>query len=846
MSRRNFLTMIISSLFFLNALIAFGAAAKKSIPYGFDILNDLSLLPILKEGVVCMQHSSYDRTGGNDDGFSGTYTALRRTDAGEYVIFDAEGPGCIYRFWSAQPPEGWVKFFFDDETEPRINCNFQEMFQDKVPPFASPLTGQSSGGWYSYFPISFAKRCVIVSEKKTGFLAIAYHKFPEGTPIKTFTPALDPVDKAKFDAVQAYYADPAKKEAEANLELKWTEIPAGDGEFEIAKLSGPATIERIHMKMKMEYPEQWEQDHTFRKVLLRFYWDGDKKPAIECPIGEFFGTGFGETRINFQTRKTEINTYSAVPFGMTNEFAYFSLPMPFRKSARITVENGTSKTQNLSWAIQSKKGSVPQNVAYLHIQWRNYFSEMNKHVPILETTGRGHFVGTILSMQSPYWLRYLEGDEKIYVDGEAKPSIHGTGTEDYFNCGWYYNKGPVSKPYHGITAMPDMQSRTSSYRMHVPDCVPFTKSIKVEIEHGESNNIPFVNYSIVAFWYQDSTSHDVKWKLPLAKELRYPLIIAAKPGYGTWYENEKWTAFDDLLPTMGIEGGFSAGGGKVELVNYIKLDERWDGPDTVFIAADKPGAFVKWQEYALRDDLYTFDLVAPKGKQYGIAEIFVDGQPSGSKIDFYGEPFRQEVYNKIEPFFMAKGQRTIELRIVDKNEKAEAFNLAPGSYIMRSGGPFAKQWNVVGPFPGGDDYGYSTVYPPEEGVDLSTKYTGIENTELAWSKLDVAGVLWFHPTMKPKDNVTGYAHVYVKSPDDRTATAFISVDDAGKLFINGEVLWAVPGLHAIKIDQYEVPVKLKAGWNEILVKVSQCGDNWGFLFRFVDPKKELIYSTTKE
>ncbi len=531
------------------------AAQDQPPPVGFDVLDNLTLLPLLKDGVLCLQHSSYDRTGGNDDGFSGTYTALRRTDSGEFVIFDAEGPGCIYRLWSALPPEGGVKFYFDDETEPRVSGNFREMFQDKVPPFAAPLTGQSSGGWYSYHPIPFAKRCVIVSEQKTGFLAIAYHTYPPGTKVETFTPELTPRQQTQYDAIQQHFADPSVRELESNLDLNWVEVPADDDEFELASLRGPATIDRLHMKLKADWPELWQQDHTFRKVVIRVYWDGDPKPAIECPIGELFGTGFGETHWNHKTRKTELTKYAAVPFGMTDEFAYFSLPMPFRKSARITVENGTGTAQNLGWAVELRKGRVPRNAAYLHVQWRNYYAEYGKHVPILETTGRGHFVGTVLSMQSPYWLRYLEGDEKIYVDGEDRPSIHGTGTEDYFNCGWYFAKGPVSKPFHGITAMMDMQSRTSSYRMHVPDCVPFTKSIKVEIEHGESNNIPFVNYAIVAYWYQDSTSHDIKWKLPPARELRFPIAIAANPGLGTWYENEKWTAFTDLLPTLEVTGG---------------------------------------------------------------------------------------------------------------------------------------------------------------------------------------------------------------------------------------------------------------------------------------------------
>ncbi|MBM4038854.1 MAG: DUF2961 domain-containing protein [Planctomycetes bacterium] len=202
----------------------------------------------------------------------------------------------------------------------------------------------------------------------------------------------------------------------------------------------------------------------------------------------------------------------------------------------------------LGWAVDLKKGRVPENAAYLHVQWRNHMTRAGEYVPLLEATGRGHYVGTGLSMQSPHWLTYLEGDEQFYVDGEERPSIHGTGTEDYFNCGWYYKDGPVSRPFHGLTAMPDYQSRTSQYRMHVPDCVPFTKSLKVQIEHGEANDRPYTNYAIVAYWYQDSTSHEVRWKLPPAKDLRFPGLLANNPGMGTFRAEEKWTAFVDLVP----------------------------------------------------------------------------------------------------------------------------------------------------------------------------------------------------------------------------------------------------------------------------------------------------------
>ena len=828
----------------LCACAAAGAAEKPPAPVGFEVLNNLDLLPLLKEGVTCKQHSSYDRTGGNDDGFSGTYTHIRKTDAGEFVIFEADGPGCIYRFWSAQPPEGYVKFFFDGEPQARLMGNFREMFQNKVPPFAPPLTGLSSGGWYSYFPIPFAKNCTIVTEKQTGFLAIAYHKFPPETKVETFSTTLSADQQKVCDAIQVHYADPAKKEVEASLEMKGVKIPAAGGEFKLVELEGPATIEGLHMKVKTSWPPTWEQDHTLRKTILRIYWDGDPRPAIECPLGEFFGTGFGDTQADPQQKPAAVK-YAAVPFGMTEGFYYFRLPMPFRKSARITMENGTGKEMDLGWAADAKKGLVPADAAYLHVQWRNHMTKLGEYVPILETTGRGHYVGTVLSMQSPHWLTYLEGDEGFFVDGEPWPSIHGTGTEDYFNCGWYYNGRPVSRPFHGLTAMPDYQSRTSQYRMHIPDCVPFTRSLKVRIEHGEANSTPYTNYAIVAYWYQDSTSHEVHWKLPPARELRFPGMLANNPGWGTFRAEEKWTIFTDLVPGMDVEAGMKAGGGRFEVVPISRLDEDWDGPPRVLVSSDLPGAFLRWPVEAPRDDIFTVDLVMPRGKHFGIAELFVDGQPTGQKTDLYRDRFSDEFIPGEKQFFLKAGLRRLELRITGRNEKSLGFDLAAGAAFLRCAGALPKEWSVVGPFPGDADAGYGTVYPPEKAVDLGAKYEGMDGKQIGWTKLATKDIVWLHPTLKPNTKCVAYGHLFVESPRDQKATAYVGVNDAGKLFINGELVWAVPGIHQLKADEYAVPIHLKAGWNEVLIKACQYEEEWGFAFRVQDPKLELTYSVTK-
>ena len=121
----------------------------------------------------------------------------------------------------------------------------------------------------------------------------------------------------------------------------------------------------------------------------------------------------------------------------------------------------------------------------------------------MQVKGRGHYVGEHTDMQGDHGLWFLEGDEKVYVDGETFPSIHGTGTEDFYTGGWYFDQGPFNLPYHGCTVKQDDISRVSAYRFQIQDCVPFQHDFKIDIEHGGTNDYPGADYSCVAYWYQD-------------------------------------------------------------------------------------------------------------------------------------------------------------------------------------------------------------------------------------------------------------------------------------------------------------------------------------------------------
>jgi len=238
-----------------------------------------------------------------------------------------------------------------------------------------------------------------------------------------------------------------------------------------------------------------------RQLLLRMYWDGEDSPSVEVPVGDFFGVGFGEYR-----------DYASLPLAETSGGYDCYWPMPFHRSARWTLTN-VSDVPALVWFNVDYTADVRlgRQVRHFHAQWRRE----NPTTPsvsytILEAAGHGHFVGAALFMrnrqpEAPTFFGpfgFLEGDEMIFVDGEEKPSIAGTGTEDYFGGGFYFERGTFAAPYHGALIKDDALARVSAYRWHVEEAMPFARSIRVTIEHGPANDYDG-DYSSVAFFYQD-------------------------------------------------------------------------------------------------------------------------------------------------------------------------------------------------------------------------------------------------------------------------------------------------------------------------------------------------------
>jgi hypothetical protein len=280
----------------------------------------------------------------------------------------------------------------------------------------------------------------------------------------------------------------------------------------IAKVDGPGCIR--HIWFTINHP-----DPLFRRnMILRAYWDGHDKPSIECPVGDFFGQGWGEC-YNFVSLPL-----AAAPEKGRALNSYF--PMPFADGGELTIENDSEHPcRALYYYVDYEEyDSAPSDVGRFHAFWSRSCLEPPEQVenewrvfypfadlltdkfnhPIIDAEGRGHYVGVNYYVDSPTPLWYGEGDDMFFIDGEAwPPSLHGTGTEDYFNSSWC-PKEIYQHPYFGYPRVNEQTGhlgRTHCYRFHIEDPVIFHKSLRGSIERGHADSMTS-DIITVAYWYQ--------------------------------------------------------------------------------------------------------------------------------------------------------------------------------------------------------------------------------------------------------------------------------------------------------------------------------------------------------
>ncbi|HEY5915186.1 MAG TPA: glycoside hydrolase family 172 protein [Verrucomicrobiae bacterium] len=288
----------------------------------------------------------------------------------------------------------------------------------------------------------------------------------------------------------------------------WRFLEPG-GTLVLAEVQGPGCI--AHLRDNVTSDEA----HHLQYHVLRMYWDGEAEPSVEAPIGDYFGIGFGFT----EKMSSALICIDQRPGRLTDPAAmgaarncYF--PMPFGKSARITLTNEGKQRSKHWFEINYRTFRAPAtNQLYFHAQYRQATPPPAGPYLILDAKGRGHLMGCVLSVKNNDGGWWGEGDEIVYIDGVH--AMQGTGSEDYFCESYGLRAGCF--PYFGVSLLEE--PFTSTYRWHVPDPVPFRESLRFLIEHGrgvppfESRN----SYYSVAYWYQ-TEPHAAFPGLPSAAE----------------------------------------------------------------------------------------------------------------------------------------------------------------------------------------------------------------------------------------------------------------------------------------------------------------------------------------
>ncbi|OYD40290.1 glycoside hydrolase family 172 protein [Sphingobacterium cellulitidis] len=507
--------LVLCSIGILNVGLSYSQKADYSFIAELDNLIRPDLLPSYRPFEYVEQISSYDRTGKNDDGFGGAYSFIRK-EGNNLVIADFKGPGVVNRIWTPTPTDDTLAFYFDGEKKARLRIRFSDLFSGKVFPFVRGISGNEVGGYYSYLPISYQKSLKIVFEgEKILFLQIQNRSLPNSK-VSSYTGKFSDLEKSKIEEVGRVYS-----ENNPSIAL-----------FEKGKSEGVKAIEKSIVIQPGEEIEFFETDKAGRivgfeidagtsfegfskDIILSAKWDGEEIESIYAPIADYFGYAYGKKAMRslFMGSKGNLNySYIPMPFDQKAEMS-----LVYKKRANESQSPISIKTK----VYYSDNARDKDREGKYYAVWKREKPETGQYYEFLKTSGKGHYIGTIHMAQG---LRagmtlFFEGDDVTHVDGKQR--LHGTGSEDYYNGGWYalldrWDRG-ISLPIHGSLDYSLPMGRTGAYRFFMTDKMPFEKEIDHMIEHGpEGNEFP-VDYTSIAMYY---AAQPLKRKIEPSEELR--------------------------------------------------------------------------------------------------------------------------------------------------------------------------------------------------------------------------------------------------------------------------------------------------------------------------------------
>lgn len=458
----------------------------------------------------------------------------------------------------------------------------------------------------------------------------------------------------------------------------WDNKNVEPGETKVLmEAEGPGVITHMWITFLGPEPQGWAKNGSanHHEMLLRIYYDGNERPGVEAPVGDFFANCFGQRR-----------EVISVPVVVEDADSYNCFwHMPFRESIRIEIENQSKDKPisllyyNIDWI---KKDHIPADTPYFYAQYRQeYPVEQGSDYVILDTEGKGHYVGTVLAVRtrSPSW--FGEGDEKIYIDGEARPSIWGTGTEDYFLSAWGLQT--TSTPYFGTPYFDQwgiVGGHTSAYRWHINDPIVFNTGIKVTIEHfgwiSPDENPEFKtnswnerqdDYVSVAFWYQTGE----------------PTFTARAPDAS----DRALPNLDTIVYAVNFADGKHTGPGRMEVQQLLQYERG----QILYLPERADDAWVEIPFTVNDKEPVRLLLNMTRSYDFGQYQAYLNGVRIGDVMDFYQPETDNWEYHLLD-FWPEPGAYTLRLECIGLNRQSTGFGVGIESVRLRERRPRVREW----------------------------------------------------------------------------------------------------------------------------------------------------------
>lgn len=581
---------------------------------------------------LCAQASSYDRASTSPSNAetwfaNGDYNQFIRVEENngrkEWVMMDQAGPGAVVRIWSANP-KGVMRIYVDGGTTPVLEGPMADLLGGKNEVVGTPLSQESARGWNLYLPIPYAKHCKVTSDSDKFYYQVNFRTYDQGSEVVSASSALL---KSNLDAIKAAN----KKLIEDNgPEAKAPPPPkkklAPGAEYVNDLPAGPHALDSMRVFISAKDMEQ-----ACRSVVVVGTFDGEE--TIWCPVSEFFGSGVGVNEYRDWYRSVR----------KPGEFSCRWV-MPYAKTGSIKLVNLGKEPVGMMLVTDVRDWTWDDRSMHFYARWRSDYpvhalgGRGTADYNYVDLKGSGVYVGDNLSVMNPVPEWWGEGDEKIFVDGEAFPSHFGTGTEDYYGYAWCCPL-KFEHPYHAQPRV-DGQKYENNYghttvtRVRSLDAIPFTRSLKFDMEvwHWKECDVAYAATSY--FYAKPGAMHN----RPAIPDAAKAALVHAPP----------------LPPPFAIEGAIEC-----EELKVVKATpditvggqgmgsfrpRTWSGESHLWVQGRRVGDFVEVQVPCEKGKAVKVTLHATKSWDYGIVRFSIDGTQVGKDTDFFSG-----AQNKVEP-----------------------------------------------------------------------------------------------------------------------------------------------------------------------------------------------------